>query len=103
MISTSLSLKTTTRCHSVFSFRSPLALSRQDSEVATDRFTTGSPLVMRRTSGSLPRLPTKITLLTLPAIACLHYQRATLDESRLPAPCRWPFIHPHSIVPCLFQ
>ena len=32
------------------------------------RFTIGSPDVMRRTSGSLPRLPTKMTLLTLPAM-----------------------------------
>src|SRR5690349_5847558 len=62
------SLKITTRCHSVFSLRSPVALSRQLSDVATDRFTTGSPLFSLRISGSLPRLPTKITLLTLPAI-----------------------------------
>jgi len=42
-------------------------------------------------------------LLTLPAIVSLHYQRATLDESRLPAPCERPFIHSHNIVPLLFQ
>src|SRR5580698_7929421 len=66
------SLKITTRCHSVRSLRSPLALSRQLSDVATDRLTTGSPDVMRRTSGSFPRLPTKITLLT-PAIVGPSY------------------------------
>src|SRR5436853_3108755 len=62
------SLKITTRCHSVFSLRSPVALSRQLSEVATLMFTTGRPSCMRRTSGSLPRLPTRMTLLTEPAI-----------------------------------
>src|ERR1700704_5851407 len=62
------SLKITTRCHSVFSLRSPVALSRQLSDVATLRFTTGLPFCMRRTSGSLPRLPTRMTLLTEPAI-----------------------------------
>src|SRR3954466_6311701 len=66
------SLKTTTRCHSVFSLRSPEFLSRQVSEVATLRLTIGRPSWVRRTSGSLPRLPTRITLLTLPAIAVLH-------------------------------
>src|SRR5579864_8680035 len=59
----------TTRCHSVRSLRSPEALSRHVSEVATDRFTTGSPDVMRRTSGSFPRFPTRMTLFTLPAIS----------------------------------
>src|SRR5579864_3586053 len=59
----------TTRCHSVRSLRSPEALSRQVSEVATDRFTTGSPDVMRRTSGSFPRFPIRMTLFTLPAIS----------------------------------
>jgi hypothetical protein len=63
-----LSLKITTECHSVFSLRSPDALSRQVSEVAIRRFTTGSPFPVRRTSGSLPRLPTRITLFTLPAM-----------------------------------
>src|SRR3954451_15731273 len=62
------SLKITTRCHSVFSLRSPVALSRHVSEVATRRLTIGRPSWVRRTSGSAPRLPTKITLLTLPAM-----------------------------------
>src|ERR1700750_2763627 len=66
------SLKITTRCHSVFSLRSPVALSRQLSEVATLRLAIGRPSWVRRISGSLPRFPTKITLFTLPAIAALH-------------------------------
>src|SRR5437867_11019255 len=59
----------TTRCHSVRSRRSPEALSRQLSEVAMDRFATREPSCRLRISGSRPRLPIKITLLTLPAIA----------------------------------
>src|SRR5215813_11746072 len=66
------SLKTTTRCHSVFSLRSPVALSRQVSDVATLKFAIGRPSWVRRISGSLPRFPTRITLFTLPAIATLH-------------------------------
>src|SRR5882724_3593658 len=62
----------TTRCHSVFSLRSPVVLSRQLSEVATLRLAIGRPSWVRRISGSLPRLPTRITLFTLPAIAALH-------------------------------
>src|SRR5580704_15153393 len=72
--------KITTRCHSVFSLRSPVALSRQVSDVATLRLAIGRPSWVRRISGSLPRLPTKITLFTLPAIAALH--------SRKPLPLR---------------
>src|SRR6201992_1920093 len=63
------SLKITTRCHSVFSLRSPVALSRQFSDVAMDRLAIGRPSWVRRISGSLPRFPTRITLFTLPAIA----------------------------------
>src|SRR5580704_16155698 len=62
----------TTRCHSVFSLRSPVALSRQLSDVATLRLAIGRPSWVRRISGSLPRFPTRITLFTLPAIAALH-------------------------------
>src|SRR4051812_43351157 len=65
---TRFSLKITTRCHSVFSLRSPLFLSRQLSEVASDRLQTRLPSCRERTSGSRPRLPTRMTLLTLPAI-----------------------------------
>src|SRR5580692_2848542 len=67
--------KITTRCHSVFSLRSPVALSRQVSEVAIDRLAIGRPSWVRRISGSLPRLPTRITLFTLPAIVALHSPR----------------------------
>ena len=37
------SLKVTTQCHSVFSLRSPVALSRQLSEVAMRRLAIGRP------------------------------------------------------------
>src|SRR5664279_2530910 len=67
------SLKTTTRCHSVFSLRSPVVLSRQLSDVATLRFAIGRPSWVRRISGSLPRLPIRITLLTLPAMILLRF------------------------------
>src|SRR5580704_2856066 len=66
------SLKMTTRCLSVCSLRSPVVLSFQDSEVARRRFATGRPSWVRRISGSAPRLPIKITLLTLPAIELLR-------------------------------
>ena len=42
------------------------------SEVATRKFTIGRPSWVRRTSGSAPRLPTMITLLTLPAMMLLR-------------------------------
>src|ERR1700712_5749956 len=64
--------KITTRCHSVFSLRSPVALSRQVSDVAMLKLAIGRPSCVRRISGSLPRFPTRITLFTLPAIAVLH-------------------------------
>ena len=71
------SFKIDTRCHSVRSLRSPLALSRQVSEVAIFRFTTLPPLPNVRTSGSRPRFPTMITLFTDPAMwppAVMHRQ-----------------------------
>src|ERR1700719_134854 len=64
------SLKMTTRCHSVFSLRSPVVLSFHDSDVASLKFATGRPSWVRRISGSAPRLPIRITLLTLPAMTC---------------------------------
>src|ERR1700704_7067385 len=79
------SLKITTRCHSVFSLRSPVPLSRQVSEVAMLRLAIGRPSCVRRISGSLPRFPTRITLFTLPAIAALH--------SKIPG---WPDIRPQA-------
>src|SRR6478735_9223860 len=71
----------TTRCHSVFSLRSPVALSRQFSEVATLRLAIGRPSWVRRISGSLPRFPTRITLFTLPAIAALHSRKLCIGQS----------------------
>src|SRR5882672_668198 len=71
------SLKTTTRCHSVFSRRSPEFLSRQLSEVARERLATRVPSCVLRISGSRPRLPTRMTLLTLPAMTALRLRFAT--------------------------
>src|SRR3954452_19299582 len=76
------SLKITTRCHSVFSLRSPVPLSRQVSEVAMLRLAIGRPSCVRRISGSLPRFPTRITLFTLPAIAALHSKSLAKFEIR---------------------
>src|SRR2546423_6097516 len=75
------SLKITPRCHSVFSLRSPVALSRQLSDVARLRLAIGRPSWVRRISGSLPRFPTKITLFTLPAIAALHYRNTGFRQT----------------------
>src|SRR5688572_9206401 len=58
----------TTLCHSVFSRRSPDCLSRQLSDVARGKLTTGSPELSRRVSGSLPSLPPRMTLFPLPAM-----------------------------------
>src|SRR4029078_3433966 len=59
----------TTLCHSVRSCRSPSRV--QVSDVARLNFTTLPPLEKLRDSGSRPRLPIRITLLTLPAITTL--------------------------------
>src|SRR5471030_2717136 len=89
------SLKITTRCHSVFSLRSPVALSRQVSDVAMLKLAIGRPSCVRRISGSLPRFPTRITLFTLPAIAALHSKLLGLAGHRpslqLFAICLWSF------------
>src|ERR1700704_6570418 len=83
------SLKITTRCHSVFSLRSPVVLSRQLSDVATLRLAIGRPSWVRRISGSLPRFPIRITLFTLPAIAALH-SRNPLTNHRTGRPLDAP-------------
>src|SRR5438067_6933827 len=72
-ISTSRSLMLTTRCHWVRSLRSPELRSRQLSEVARFRLAMRVPSLVERISGSRPRLPTRITLLTLPAMGSLSY------------------------------
>ena len=64
------SLNTTTRCHSVRSLRLPDALSFQVSSlVASVKLTILLPARVLWTSGSFPRLPTRITLLTEPAMS----------------------------------
>src|ERR671915_1349543 len=55
---------TTQRCHSVFSWREPLA-SFHDRLVASENVATRLPPVVERTSGSLPRFPIKLTLFRL--------------------------------------
>src|SRR4029077_16204601 len=92
----------TTRCHSVFSLRSPVALSRQLSDVATLRFAIGRPSWVRRISGSLPRFPTRITLFTLPAIAALpsrNYCEITVrpDAKRLARERAGPSKRPYTL------
>src|ERR1700678_987875 len=75
------SLNTTTRCHSVRSLRSPDALSFQVSLVASVKLTILLPACVLWTSGSLPRLPTRMTLLTEPAMSpslCLLTERRHL-------------------------
>src|SRR5581483_10719409 len=91
------SLKMTTRCHCVRSLRSPVALSRQDSEVAIESEATLAPDWLARTSGSLPRKPTMMALLTLLMIPsprreaekkeeCSDDQQAPLCSGHWPLP-----------------
>src|SRR3954466_16249655 len=68
-MSARFSSKIPPRCHSVRSRASPDWQSFQRSLVATARCTIFWLFWVWRTSGSRPRLPTRITLLTLPAIA----------------------------------
>src|SRR4051794_39949746 len=84
------SLKMTTLCHSVFSLRSPEFLSRQLSDVAMRMLTTGSPEFRRRISGSAPRLPTRMTLLTLPAMIFLRAIRNKFLSQHLTGYARQP-------------
>ncbi len=53
--SASISLNMTTRCQSVRSRRSPLFLSFQDSDVATDRLATRPPIAIVRISANIWR------------------------------------------------
>src|SRR6188474_2858118 len=59
------------RCHSVCSFFSP-SFEVQFSVVAMLKLATDWPPGVTRTSASLPRLPIKITLFTLPMSRPLH-------------------------------
>src|SRR4051812_13967088 len=59
--------QTVTRCHSVRSWRWP-PLSLKTSLVAMLRLHTGRLLGVYLSSGSAPRLPTRITLFTLPIV-----------------------------------
>src|SRR5690554_3470180 len=57
------------------------------------RLTTGLPLGRDRTSGSAPRLPTKITLFTLPDILC-HLVSYPPDISGLSPARHYRACHP---------
>src|SRR3989441_7010534 len=70
---------TTTRCHSVRSCFWP-DLSVHASFVATVKFATACPLGVYRTSGSRPRLPTRMTLLTPAMLASLEIEAGTLKQ-----------------------
>jgi hypothetical protein len=74
-------LKKTTRCHSVRSFCSPESRSRQAFDVATDTLVTAPPEGKYRVSGSLPRLPTMITLL-MPLAITTPLRRPTILNCR---------------------
>ena len=59
---------TTILCQSVMSFHSPVCESFVRRPVARENFETEIPLGVNFVSASLPRFPTRMTLLTLRAI-----------------------------------
>src|SRR5579875_4068375 len=69
-ISASL-FQATMLCHSVRRCCSP-ARSLKTSSVASVNFATGDPLEVYLTSGSLPSLPIRMTLLIEPDIGCYY-------------------------------
>ena len=62
--------------------RRQTAKSFQLSDVAMEKLATLSPDCMERISGSLPRLPTRMTLFTLPAIVTSFFNDSA-DYSRV--------------------
>src|SRR5256885_3093060 len=70
--------QTTTLCHSVRSCHSP-PLSLKRSLVASVSFATGVPLGVYFTSGSLPRFPIRMTLLTLFGMSAAPSAPVVLD------------------------
>src|ERR1039457_4285148 len=84
---------TFTRCHSTRSCFCP-ALSFQTSLVATLRLHTGRLLGVYFSSGSAPRFPTRMTLLTLPMVnrppnqcSCFCHLPAGLSIPGCPPAC----------------
>ena len=76
-----------TRCHSVRSLRSPDARSLQVSLVASVKLTILLPAWVVRTSGSLPRLPMRMTLFTEPAMSLsLSFHRKKASGPRRQRP-----------------
>src|SRR5436853_4771209 len=65
-------------CHSVRSCHWPL-LSLYPSLVASENLATGVPVEVYLISGSFPRFPTRITLLTLLAMPLLRYERSAVN------------------------
>src|SRR3984893_1231155 len=89
-------------CHSVRSCHSPL-LSLKRSLVASVSLATGVPLVVYLTSGSLPRLPMRITLLTLfPAMGVAPYVMG-LPEAQPGRPRQRPGEHLLGPVEAIYQ
>src|SRR5688500_18223672 len=88
--------QTTQRCHSVFSWRDPLA-SFHERLVASENVATRFPPVVERTSGSFPRFPIKLTLfrlrLTIPPGERVVPRRARCHPTVVFAQafCRSPF------------
>src|SRR5207245_5498965 len=66
-------------CHSVRSFHSPLCLSLKLSLVAMLNLATAVPCGVYFNSGSLPRVPIRMTLLTLLAMAGGPFQISVSD------------------------
>ena len=69
------------RCHSVFSCFWP-SLPVQFSVVAMLKVATAAPLGVSRSSASRPRLPTRITLFTLPMMSMSSGERPAVASAR---------------------
>src|SRR5262245_21303111 len=76
------------RCHSVCSFFSP-SREVQFSVVAMLKLATDCPPGVTRTSASLPRFPTRITLYTLPMSRHLFSSNSAALPSRLCVRVYW--------------
>src|SRR5688572_6688348 len=74
-------------CHSVTSFLSPVVLSLYVSDVAMVKFATDAPFSRLRTSGSLPKRPTRMTLFT-PDIS-KHFRFQIIDSAPATIPANF--------------
>src|SRR5512137_755110 len=73
------------RCHSVSSFFSP-SRPLKVSVVATLNLATGVPVPVKRSSASLPRLPTRITRFTVPIESSFLLSRSRHRRRRAATP-----------------